>query len=189
MSLKEEKTEKARLLTINLPKDINTIFLNNKRAKAIALSCVEWFNKHDEALLTFIRTVRRQEDFSLRVIDWTITNYSKRNRITVYHEGLPIDLYNDYRRYLAVFTKRYFDPFARRERLILRINPEKETLSTTVGQLNFMRWLLEKNVHRKVQELKKVIEMDMREYDGKSASSTPSEHRFLVYNGPFRLIF
>jgi hypothetical protein len=102
--------------------------------------------------------------------------------------GLPIDLHNDYRRYLAVFTKKYFDPFARRERLLLRINPEKETLSTTVGQLNFMRWLLARNVHLKVQELKKVIELDMREYDGKHSSSTPSEHRFLVYNGPFRLI-
>ena len=73
--------------------------------------------------------------------------------------------------------------------MLLRLNPEKETLSTTVGQLNVMRWLLARDVHLKVQELKKTIEVDMREYDGKTSSSTPSEHRFLVYNGPFRLIF
>ena len=183
----DSKHEKK--ITISLPKDCNNIFLNNKKAKTIALSCVEWFNENQEALLTFIRTVRRQEGFSLRVIDWTTTNYSKRHRITIYNDGLPIDLHNDYRRHLAVFTKKYFDPFARRERLLLRLNPDKETLSTTVGQLNFMRWLLARDVHLKVQELKKVIELDMREYDGKSSSSTPTEHRFLVYNGPFRLIF
>ena len=189
------KSEKRQVhpISIAIIKDPGTVPLENKKAKTIAVSCLEWFNQNQEALVTFIRTVRRQEDFSLRMVDWTTTNYSKRNRITIYHDGLPIDLHNDYRRYLAVFTKKYFDPFARRERLRLRIDPHKETLSTTVGQLNFMRWLLQRHVHIKVQEMKKVIELDMREYDGKKASAPKDgggeQQRFLVYSGPFRLIF
>jgi len=180
--------EKKHVPSLSI-KDSNNASLENKKAKTIAISCLEWFNQNQDALLTFVRTVRRQEDFSLRIVDWTTTNYSKRHRITIYHEGLPIDLHNDYRRYLAVFTKKYFDPFARRERLILKIHPDKETLSTTVGQLNFMRWMLQRNIHTKVQELKKTIELDMREYDGKGVLAPSGDQKYLVYNGPFRLIF
>lgn len=166
----------------------NSSILENKKAKTIAVSCVEWFNQNQDALWTFFRTIRRQESFSLRIVDWTTTNYSKRHRMTIYHNGLPVDLHNDYRRYLSVFTKKYFDPFARRERITLRLQPDNHSLSTTVGQLNFMRWMLERQVQLKVQELKKVIELDMRQYDGKG-KDRGEEEQFLVYNGPFRLLF
>ena len=191
MALKEHTTTEKRQTRhkLCLLLDANENILENKKARTIAVSCVEWFNENQEALCTFLRTVRRQEAFSLRIVDWTTTNYSKRHRITIYHEGLPIDLHNDYRRFLGVFTKKYFDPFARRERLVLRLYPDKQTLSTTVGQLNFMRWMLQRQVHTKVQTLKKEIELDMREYDGKEHDRGPSEERFLVYSGPFRLLF
>ena len=178
----------------------NNALLENKKARTIAVSCVGWFNDHPESLRTFVRTIRRQECFSLRIVDWTTTNYSKRHRITIYHDGLPVDLHNDYRRYLGVFTKKYFDPFARRERLLLTLTPDNQTLSTTVGQLNFMRWMLQRHVHVRVQELKKQVEADMRDHDGKRSAvanrgqvapleSAATEDRFLVYTGPFRLMF
>lgn len=191
MSSKEVYAQKAHApykLSFETNGHSTATLLENKKAKTIALSCLEWFNQHHEQLETFLRTIRRQECFSLRIIDWTTTNYSKRHRMTIYHNGLPIDLHNDYRRYLSVFTKKYFDPFARRERLSILLQPGNQTLSTTVGQLNFMRWMLERHVHVKVQELKKEIELDMREYDGKTKTRTEDE-QYLVYNGPFRLLF
>lgn len=166
----------------------NGSLLDNKKARSIAESCIAWFNKNPEDLATFIRTVRRQETFSLRIIDWTTTNYSKRHRITIYHQGLPVDLHLDYRRNLGVWTKKMYDPFARRERLTLHLEPGNQTISTTVGQMNFMRWLLERKVHLKVAELKAEIEKDMRAYDGKEDHHY-QEDRYLVYNGPFRLQF
>lgn len=177
----------------------NDTLLENKKARTIAISCIQWFNVHPSSLGMFVRTIRRQESFSLRIVDYLVTNYAKRNRITIYHDGLPIDLYNDYRRFLGVFTKKYFDPFARRERLLLRVSGE--TLSSTVGQMNFMRWMLQREVHLRVQDLKKEVEMDMREHDGKRERTTTvvdasnaeeeekSPQRFLVYNGPFRITF
>lgn len=191
MNTKDASAPKnAKAFTVMLASG-NGLLLENKKAKSIARSCIEWFNGHQEALATFLRTIRRQEAFSLRIVDWTTTNYSKRHRITIYHQGLPVDLHNDYRRYLGVFTKKYFDPFARRERLTLLLQPDGQSLSTTVGQLNFMRWLLEREVHLRVQELKKDIEVDMRAYDGKRdhINGGGREERFLVYNGPFRLQF
>ena len=174
-------------LTLN---ELDKLVSENKKAQTIAASCVEWFNNHPKALDTFLRTLRRQESFSLRIVDWTTTNYSKRHRITIYHDGLPIDLHNDYRRHLGVFTKKYFDPFARRERLHVVLEPHGERLSTTVGQLNFMKWMLERELHVTVQNLRKDIEQDMREYDGKRKDKAKPEHRSsLVYTGPFRLLF
>ena len=196
-----EKRQTYHSLSLDMDKDNgNASLLENKKARAIAVSCMEWFNAHPDALLVFLRTVWRQESFSLRIVDWTTTNYSKRHRITIYHDGLPVDLHNDYRRFLGVFTKKYFDPFARRERLVLRLSPDNQVFSTTVGQLNFMRWMLQRQVHTKVMEAKKEIEMDMRKYDGKRGGGGGgdkddddkdwgSEDRFLMYNGPFRLLF
>ena len=154
--------------TLSVDPDALAALCENKKARTIALSCLEWFNAHQDKLQTFLRTVRRQEGFSLRIIDWTTTNYSKRHRITIYHRGLPTDLHNDYRRFLGVFTKKYFDPFARRERIKLLVDGEAEAeLMTTVGQLNFMRWMLERDVHLAVQQLRPTVELDMRDYDGR----------------------
>jgi hypothetical protein len=59
----------AQICTITLSKDCNNVPLENKKAKTIAISCLEWFNQNQEAPSTFIRTVRPQEDFSLRIVD------------------------------------------------------------------------------------------------------------------------
>lgn len=197
---------------LSVDPDALTALCENKKARTIALSCVEWFNAQPAKLQTFLRTVRRQEAFSLRIIDWTTTNYSKRHRITIYHRGLPTDLHNDYRRFLGVFTKKYFDPFARRERIKLLVHggggeagnaagaAAAAPLMTTVGQLNFMRWMLERNVHLSVQELRATVESDMRNYDGRrhrggAAGPTPaskalaSADRVVMYQGSFQLSF
>jgi hypothetical protein len=161
----------------------------NKKAITIATSCIEWFNEHPDSLDVFVRTIRRQEGFSLRIIDWTITNFSKRRRITTFYKGLPIDLHNDYRRYLGVFTKRYFDPFARRERVDVLVAPQKEHLSTTIGQLNFMKWLLERDLHLTILNARDDIETDMRQYEGGKRHHADAQTRPLAYSGTFHLHF
>lgn len=167
----------------------------NKKAWTLARCCIEFFNRKPEALETFLRTVKRQESFSLRIVDWAVTNYSRRNRITVHHRGLPVDINQDYRRHLGVFTKKYFDPFARRERIELLIKPTNTILSTTVGQLNFMKWLLERGIHVHIVQLRAEIEADMRDNHGRrkhhkdQTKQKKQEDRFLIYNGPFRLLF
>ncbi len=178
----------------------------NKKASTLARCCIDFFNREPDALDTFLRTVKRQESFSLRIVDWAVTNYSRRHRITVHHKGLPVDINHDYRRHLGVFTKKYFDPFARRERIELVLTPANTVLSTTVGQLNFMKWLLERGIHVHIAQLRAEIETDMRDNHGRrkkhpkddtttaataaTAKQTKKhEDRFLIYNGPFRLLF
>lgn len=166
--------------------------LQDRKAWSLATSCLRWFNEHPESLSVFVKTLRRQTGVSLRAIDWAVTNFSRRHRLTIYHRGLPLDLNNDYKRHLLIHTKRNFDAFARRSRITITLHPEKQALSTTVGQLNFFRWLLERNILATIQNLKIAIENDMKLMgDGGASQATEDEpeDRFLIYAGPFRMDF
>lgn len=52
---------------------------------------------------------------SLRLLDFFSTTYSKENQIWI---G-SLDIHNDYKQYLKGYTKKLFDPFCRRERVLI----------------------------------------------------------------------
>jgi len=107
---------------------------------------------------------------SLRLIDWFVTNYSKKNNVSYpLEETLPntetkiarqFMVHFHYKRELKAYSKRLFDPFCRRERISFQVRgqPIEET---TVGQLNFFRWALEKGVIAYILEHAADIERDM----------------------------
>lgn len=167
--------------------DENSDSLEDRKALSIASSCIRWFNEHPDDLDVFVKTLRRQTGVSLRAIDWAVTNFSRRHRLSIYYRGLPLDLNNDYKRHLLIHTKRNFDAFARRKRITIMLQPGNQTLSTTVGQLNFFRWLFERNIHAKIHELKAEIESDMKADAARDGRD--QEPRFLIYTGPFCMEF
>ena len=74
---------------------------------------------------------------SLRVVDWFVINYSKKNNIV--YDILSNDkdtiqcIFTSYKSQLKSYSKRYFDPFCRRERIEI-VNGD-QTIVTTMGQL------------------------------------------------------
>jgi len=82
-------------------------------------------------------------------------------------------VYFHYKRELNAYSKRLFDPFCRRERIMFQARGV-EPFVTTVGQLNFFRWFLEKNILEYVLEHRDAIEADMnktlKEHYSRSAS-------------------
>lgn len=57
------------------------------------------------------------------------------------------NLYLEYRAQLQSYTKMYFDPFRRYERISFVLdNDPLIVIESTVGQLNFFRWALQNNV-------------------------------------------
>lgn len=195
MKESNERSDRALFDTVATLRSPNRAFVldegslssEDRKARSIALSCIRWFNEHPDDLDVFVKTLRRQTGVSLRAIDWAVTNFSRRHRLSITYRGLPLDLNNDYKRHLLIYTKRNFDAFARRARITIILHPGNQTLSTTVGQLNFFRWLLEKNVHAKIHELKAEIETDMKGDAVKHGAD--QEPRFLIYTGPFRMDF
>ena len=84
-------------------------------------------------------------EMSLRLIDWFVTNYSKINNISYIINGQEFLVYTNYKSQLKAYSKKLFDPFCRRERIMFQLQGYP-MFQTTVGKLNFFRWAIEKGV-------------------------------------------
>jgi len=115
-----------------------------------------------------------QKRISLRLIDWFITNYSKKYNIIylIYVDSTgkktliedtsivtQLNVYNSYKSQLKAYSKKQFDPFCRRERIIF--NCKGTTIHTTVGQLNFFKWIIMNKVMDYIDSNINEIENDM----------------------------
>jgi response regulator of citrate/malate metabolism len=83
-----------------------------------------------------ILTIKSQ-GISLRNLEWFVTNYAK-NRHVTYNSptGRPFTVHVAYKSSLDGYSKKLFDPFCRTERI------QFKGISTTVAQLNFIKWCL-----------------------------------------------
>lgn len=110
---------------------------------------------------------------SLRLVDYFVTNFAKKMNTSFTSGGRHFLVYFHYKRELNAYSKRLFDPFCRRERIMFQARGV-EPFVTTVGQLNFFRWFLEKNILEYVLEHRDAIETDMnktlKEHYSRSAS-------------------
>ena len=97
---------------------------------------------------------------SLRLIDWFVTNYAKRHTIGYVIGGQEFMVYMSYKSQLKAYSKKLFDPFCRRERIMFSL-PGVEQFITTVGKLNFFRWAIEKNVIEYLKVHRETVETEM----------------------------
>lgn len=97
---------------------------------------------------------------SLRLIDWFVTNYAKQHNTSYILNGQEFLVYMNYKSQLKAYSKKLFDPFCRRERILFQL-PGKEPFMTTVGKLNFFRWAIEKGVLDYMKANMTAIEKEM----------------------------
>lgn len=96
------------------------------------------------------------ESVSLRLLDWLVTNYSKKNRsVCVDGDGRVRNIHFEYRSALHAYRRRNFDPFRRRQRI------RAHGVETTIGQLNFLQWAHKCGVLAFASENIATIEADM----------------------------
>lgn len=115
---------------------------------------------------------------SLRLIDWFVTNYAKKNNTILSYgqsDAVPmhVNVYLSYRAQLKAYSKQQFDPFRRRERIMFYYAPDK-AVETTIGQLNFFRWVLQNHVLEYIQEHADDVEKDMLSQQRGGTSAPPS---------------
>lgn len=113
------------------------------------------FFEKKENLAILLECINSSTPVSLRLIDWFVTNYCKYNSNKIASD-LGIDIYNSYKGQLKSYNKIFFDPFCRNTRkkykkdLLVQletvINNEKKMLNTSLGQLNFFRWVININI-------------------------------------------
>ena len=140
------------------------------------MNSLKQFYSNDENLKTIMNILSGNSRISLRIIDWFVTNYSKKNNITYivssdnklvedmteltdihYHECV---VYLNYKSQLKGYQKKYFDPFCRNARIKF-YHTETEYFFTTVGQLNFFRWAINECILQYIDKHIEEIEQDM----------------------------
>jgi hypothetical protein len=98
---------------------------------------------------------------SLRILDWFITNYSKKYRTIIKNKNSTLDVYQNYKLQLKSFSKKQFDPFCRKNKILFYYNDDNY-IETSCGQLCFFRWCFENSILNYVQENLNLIEQDMK---------------------------
>ena len=121
--------------------------------------------------------INGESRISLRIVDWFVTNYAKKN-FTVYNvvknsNTIRFKVYFDYKLKLKAYSKKRFDPFCRWERITI---PYKNgsVIQTTIGQLNFFKWALENDVIQFIEENHELIENDMNSRNSSSKKNKDS---------------
>jgi len=135
---------------------------------------LRFYNENNsENMDRMLSVINGTTNISLRIMDWFVTNYSKKH-YTVYDligtggnsgsgAGAPskrFKVYVDYKLKLRAYSKKRFDPFCRWDRINV---PYKNGtyIQTTLGQLNFFKWAIENEVIRYIQDNYSSIEADM----------------------------
>jgi len=142
--------------------------------KDVLLYSLKTYYSNDNNLTKLLNIIKYKKSISLRIIDWFATNYSKKhNTVFIIYKGedgnktlkenddifSQFNVYNSYKSQLKAYSKKRFDPFCRRERLDIEINGHH--LNTTIGQLNFFRWVINNNIIDYIEENINEIESDM----------------------------
>ncbi len=120
-----------------------------------------------------LEVINNTNNVSLRIIDWFVTNYSKKfnikyfidkvngiNTINMNEDSKQFNIYYSYKAQLKSYSKKKFDPFCRRDRIEFMLNND-EKIITTVGQLNFFKWAINNCIIDYILIHYKEIEEDM----------------------------
>lgn len=144
------------------------------------------FYENPEHLEKFKEIINGESNISLRIIDWFVTNHSKKKNICYvtytktktlkkFHscddesindvkiqpkqKKIQFNVYVRYKAQLKSYSKKSFDPFCRKDR-ITDWGPDNN-ITTTIGQLNFFKWAIQNDVLDYIQENLSEIEKDM----------------------------
>jgi len=148
--------------------------MNDLSTSLLLTSLTKFYNKHEKYKYMLKDIIDGKHKLSLRIIEWLVTHYAKLYNIYYWinntdeiFERLPdnyidmnsfrkVNLYQDYRAQLKSYSKFNFDSFRRHDRITFFINQEQMMyIETTIGQLNFFRWVFSNNI----------IEYALKNYD------------------------
>lgn len=178
--------------------------MDNLTGKTLLLSSIsKYFKNNPKHLEQFKNIILGKSFISLRLIDWLLTHFAKNNNIQYWIDDdnkkifktLPdnikkaaslrkFNMYIDYRAQLKSFSKMYFDPFRRHERINYKIS-DKEIIETTIGQLNLFRWFFKNYIYEYIVNNYTEISKNMsskNKNDKKIIEPIQQEIRYIKFN-------
>jgi hypothetical protein len=142
-----------------------------------------------ENLGKMIPILTQKSKISLRLLDWFVTNYAKKKNICYFidynkngeKKQRYFNVFLNYKSQLKAYSKQQFDPFCRKwkphkgKRVYCGIHfyyKKDRYVETTVGQLNFFRWIVANKVLDYAIEHLTAIQRDMLVNASKTRTST-----------------
>jgi len=135
----------------------------SSKEKLLCNKLIEFYKNKDN-LNILLPIILQQTRLSLRSLDWFVTNYCKKNNtnyiITKNNEEIRYFPFKSYKSQLKAYSKKFCDPFCRRDRIIFDYSNHVITdysnkkidightnfIITTVGQLNFFRFAIQDKI-------------------------------------------
>ena len=185
--------EKKNQIKINFKRTHLKIYFldySMETSKELLLSSITQFYEKNQCYKNLLDTIiEGKYPISLRVIDWFITHYAKEKNILFWinlnnHKILEVpteygpnlkkfSVYLEYRAQLKSYTKLFFDPFRRHERISFIVTKKPlKTCETTIGQLNFFRWIFQHHILTYIQNHLEEIETSMTHYQSSKKETT-----------------
>lgn len=122
-----------------------------------------------------IKIIRGETKISKRLIDFYLTNYCKtKNKIHVVNNK-DVLIHNDYKSQLKMYSKKYFDPFGRGQRIPFFF--EDDAIITTIGQMNFFKWFNMRNLENIIDSEYDDIDMSLSHNKSISNKTTTSDKK------------
>jgi hypothetical protein len=127
----------------NYPPDIlNKLELNIQ--ECMLLRNMISFYKNKEYYDILVSIINGENKISKRTIEFLVTKYSNPKNNFVSSQEC-INIYSSYKNQLKIYKKKNFDPFGRGDRIPFFIH--NDCVITTIGQLNFYKWFIEKKIY------------------------------------------
>lgn len=149
---------------------------------------LEFFEVQSNLNILF-SVLQKQSIYSLRIIEWFVTNYCKKHLVIYNVNGKSFNVYKKYKDNLKSYTKEKFDPFKRTKqntmlssKIKLKNPKTNETVETSICQMNFFKWMITNNIHKYIEKNITLIKKDMNETINKKKSEEDKSPNKTVKN-------
>lgn len=146
------------------------------------INSIKHFYKNEKNLKVLEDILMQKTNISLRILDYFPNNFARERNIII--NGVHI--YSDYKNVLKGYTKKNFDPFCRGQCIKLNKkdmmhsfykNDKKdknqkvtdEYIITTIRQLNFFKWCIERRIIEYISKHLKDIQKNINKNRNKKA--------------------
>ena len=104
----------------------------------LLLNSLRNFYSKNNAFDQLCEILTKKSTVSLRMLDWLVTNFARKHNVTYDlkvepDESSTFNLFFSYKTQLRAYSKKRFDPFKRRERIMFKVNGS--SILTTIAQL------------------------------------------------------
>jgi hypothetical protein len=138
----------------DIKKQLHKIYINNFKkefCEEIDLFYASCSNDKIQIMINILNNSKNKKCISLRDLDWFVRNYSKNGNFD--------DIRESYKDELRTSKKKYFDPFKQCDIFMYYFPNTEYSTETTLGQLNFFKWVFSNgiliHVEKNIEQIKK----------------------------------